>query len=38
MFKKVCPSCGELVASKARKCPHCHEFIPETATKEGDDV
>ena len=38
MFKKVCPFCGELVASKARKCPHCHEAIPEPASKDGDDA
>ncbi|MDV6343145.1 zinc ribbon domain-containing protein [Nitrosomonas sp. Is37] len=37
MLKKKCPSCGELVASKAIKCPHCHEVIPESAPKEGSD-
>ena len=28
-FKKACPSCGEQVASAAKKCPHCLEVIPD---------
>jgi hypothetical protein len=37
LFKKSCPSCGEMVASKATKCPHCHEGIPEAASSNGGD-
>lgn len=28
MGKTPCPSCGELISSKAIKCPHCHEPVP----------
>ena len=35
-FKKNCPTCGELVSRSARKCPHCHEPIPEK--KEEPDA
>jgi len=38
MFKKSCPSCGELVSSKAVKCPHCHEVVPESTLKDGGDA
>lgn len=27
MFKKSCPSCRELISSKATKCPHCQDFV-----------
>jgi hypothetical protein len=26
--KKSCPSCGESISPKAKKCPHCLEFLP----------
>ena len=34
VFKKSCPSCGESISAKAKKCPHCLEFLP--ISQEGD--
>lgn len=30
-FQKPCPICGELISPKAKKCPHCLEFIKAEA-------
>lgn len=35
MFAKYCLTCGEKVSSKAKKCPHCHEFIPTEEPEVG---
>lgn len=34
LFKKTCPSCGELVQRMAKKCFHCLEVIPNEQSKE----
>jgi hypothetical protein len=34
--KARCPTCGESVMQSARKCPHCHEAIPERKVADTD--
>jgi hypothetical protein len=35
MFWKQCPSCGESIASSAKKCPHCLEFLEKNDKESG---
>jgi hypothetical protein len=37
LFRKACPSCGELVTPVAKKCPHCLEFIPDEQPPKKED-
>jgi hypothetical protein len=33
--RHTCPSCGELISPKAKKCPQCHEYLPEASETNG---